>query len=160
MSALPSVWARLRALAADRSGNSAFELIIVTPVLMGMMLGATDLALAFSQRVSLEQAAGRTAEMVTAPGTVALSYSNLPAEATAAYGHPIESANADNWLECDGARQSSFTGSCPTTQQTARYIAISISAEYVPIFAWGGLLKGRGPNNGFVLTGDATVRVQ
>lgn len=151
---------QLRALARDRTGASAMELLLITPVIGGMIFGAVDFGLAFTQKLALEQAAGRTAELVTAPGTVALSYANLPAEAKTAYGKSSATSTVDNWLECNGTRQSSFTGSCPITQQTARYVSIVISDDYVPIASWGGLIHGSGQKNGFRLTGDATVRVQ
>lgn len=151
---------KLRALAGDRTGASAMEFVLVAPFLGGLLFAAMDFGLAFTQKLALEQAAGRVAELVTAPGTVAMSYSNLSSEATTAYGKPVTSAVMDNWLECDSQRQSSFTGSCPVTQQTARYVSVVIKAEYVPIASWGGLIKGSGPNNGFPITGDATVRIQ
>lgn len=147
-------------IAKCRSGASAAEFALLAPLIASMIFGAIDLSLATSTILNLEQAAGRTAELVTAPGTVALSYANLPAEARAAYGEAVTAVISDNWLECDGARQPSFTGSCPVNTQTARYVSIGLTTEYVPIVSWGGLITGNGPNNGFVLTGDATVRVQ
>lgn len=147
-------------LARDRTGASAAEFALLAPLLASMIFGAIDLSLATSTILELEQAAGRTAELVTAPGTVALSYADLPAEARAAYGKDVDAAVGDNWLECDGVRQASFTGTCTAGQQTARYVSIRVTTEYVPIVGWGGLIAGNGPNNGFILTGDATVRVQ
>jgi Flp pilus assembly protein TadG len=150
----------LRALRDDRSGASAIELVIVGAMLMGLVQATMDMAFAYSTKLKLEQAAGRTAELVSAPGTVALTYTNLSTEAATAYGQPLTSVTVDNWLECSGTRNASFTGSCAANQQTARYVSVQLVDEYVPMFSWGGLVSGSGPNNGFVLSGDATVRVQ
>lgn len=153
---LPS-FGRLR---RDRSGSSAVELALLAPILCSMMFGAMDIANGFAMKLSLEQAAGRAAELVVSPGTVASSYSNLPAEVATAYGGPYSGLTVDNWLECDTTRQAQFDGSCATGQRTARYVSISITAEYVPYFNFLGLLRGGGPNGGYMATGDATVRVQ
>lgn len=150
----------IAALQRDQRGATALELALLAPVLAAMLFGAMDLANGFAMKLALEQAAGRTAELATAPGTVSGSYANLNAEVVAAYGKPYETAAVDNWLECNSVRNGSFTGICPVGQQTARYVAIQISAEYVPYFNYGGLLRGNGPNRGFVAKGDATVRIQ
>jgi Flp pilus assembly protein TadG len=149
-----------RHLRADRSGASAVEFALIAGLLTSLLFGALDIYGAYAMNLALEQAAGRTAQLVTAPGTVALSYANLPNEATSAYGEPVESVATKNWLECDGVAQPSFTGSCSTTAQTARYVSIILTDEYVPIMGWGRLMSGHGPNNGLMLTGDAVVRIQ
>lgn len=150
----------LRTLRRDRSGASAVEFVIVGAMLMAMLQGTMDMAFAYSTILKLEQAAGRAAELVRAPGTVALSYANLNNEAATAYGEPLSSVAVENWLECGGVRNNSFTGSCGSNQQVSRYVSVRLTDEYLPMFNWGGLLTGSGPNNGFVLTGDAVVRVQ
>nr|WP_310522568.1 TadE/TadG family type IV pilus assembly protein [Polymorphobacter sp.] len=151
---------RLRDLRRDRSGSTALELALMSPFLCALLFSAIDLANGFAMKLALEAAAGRTAELATAPGTVSGSYANLNAEVVSAYGKPYKSANVDNWLECNAVRNASFTGICAPSQQTARYVAVNISAEYVPYFNYGGLLTGSGVNGGFVAVGDATVRIQ
>lgn len=151
------MFARLR---HDRLGSAAVEFALVTPVLASMLFTAIDIGSGFAMKLDLEQAAGRAAELATAPGTVATSYANLGAEAATAYGRPYRSAVAANWLECGGAKQGSFTNVCAAGTQSARYVSVRIEAEYVPIFNYAGLLKGDGPNGGFITQGDAVVRVQ
>ena len=153
---LPS-FGRLR---RDRAGSSAVEIALMAPMLCAMMFGAMDIANGFAMKLSLEQAAGRAAELVIAPGTVSPTYTNLSTEVATAYGRPYSQLVVDNWLECDAARQIDFEGSCATGQRTARYVSISITAEYVPYFNFLGLLRGGGPNGGYLATGDAAVRVQ
>jgi len=154
-------WIRsARALRRDRTGSAAVEVVLVSPVLCAMVLSAVDLANGFAMKLALEQAAGRTAELATAPGTVAQSYANLAEEVATAYGKSYQSAVVDNWLECGSARNASFNAVCPAGQATARYVSIRITTEFVPYFNYAGLLTGNGPNRGFMATGDAVVRVQ
>ena len=151
---------RLRGLLRDAKGSVAMETALLSPILLAMVFGAVDLANGFAMKLKLEQAAGRAAELATAPGTVSGSYANLRDEVIAAYGGTFTSATVDNWLECGSTRNGSFTGICAAGEQTARYVSIRISAEYVPYFNYAGLLTGSGPNRGFVTTGDAVVRIQ
>jgi Flp pilus assembly protein TadG len=151
---------RTRALWRDRRGSVAMETAIIAPVLCAMLFTAWDVGRGFAMKLDLEQAAGRTAELATAPGTVAPTYANLNQEVVAAYGKPYQSAVVENWLECAGARQGSYNTVCPGGAQTARYVSVRIDAEWVPYFNYGGLLKGSGPNGGFITRGDAVVRIQ
>ena len=150
----------LAKLRSDRRGSAAVELAVLTPLLASMLFSAIDIGNGFAMKLALEQAAGRTAELATAPGTVATSYAALAKEVATAYGKPYRSAVAENWLECGGAKQGSFTTVCTDGAQTARYVSIRIEAEYVPIFNYAGLLTGDGPNGGFITQGDAVVRIQ
>ena len=151
----------LAALCADRRGSSAMEVVLLKSVLMTMMVAMTDLALATQSAIKLEQAAGRAAEWATAPGTVALNYSAMGTEAATACGKtPSSTPVVTTWLECSGVKATSFTSVCPSGQQIARYAAVTLGDEYMPMFNFGGLVTGGGPNGGFMLTGNATVRIQ
>ena len=74
----------LRRLAADRSGTSAVELAIATPMLALMIMAVFDISRGFSARLDLVEAAGRAAELATAYGGVRTDYSALQSEAVAA----------------------------------------------------------------------------
>lgn len=149
------------ALRHDRRGSSALELVIMGGMMMALMLGFTDMALATRSALKLEQAAARAAEWATAPGTVASNYSGMGSEAQSEYGKPLSSApTVTTWLECNGVKAASFTGVCPAGQQIARYAQVAIEAEYMPMFNFGGFVKGNGANGGFKLNGNATVRIQ
>jgi hypothetical protein len=151
----------LAALLADRRGSSAMELVLISGVLFAMAMGVADMALAFQSALKLEQAAGRAAEWATAPGTVALNYAAMGTEAATAYGDTLSATPVvDTWLECNGTKASSFTGTCPAGQQIARYASVKLSDEYVPLFDFGGMISGDGPNGGFMMSGAATVRIQ
>lgn len=150
----------LRRMRADRRGSAVMELAVLAPVLCSMLFTGVDIGNGFAMKLELEQAAQRTVELATAPGTVAKSYANLTPEVIAAYGKPYLSAKADNWLECGGTKQGSFTAVCAGGVSTARYVAVTITAEFVPYFNYGGLLKGNGAKGGFITQGDAVVRIQ
>lgn len=149
----------LSRLARDRSGASAVELAVASPVLILMIMATFDVSRGFSARLDLEEAAGRAAELATAYGTVRTDYSTLSAEAVAAAtasGIASPVATVDNWLECDGARQSPNTQICPGNAAFARYVSVNVTGSYVPLFTFGSMIAG----SGFPLNAQATVRIQ
>jgi hypothetical protein len=117
----------------------------------------------------LEQAAARTIENVEQQRAVASSYSTaLTAEATNAMtdaGYPTGNTyTPDAWLECSSngtswTRQTDFNGNCTSTQTTARYVKISISRSFVPMFT-SRLWPGANGDGSITMTGSAEVRVQ
>jgi Flp pilus assembly protein TadG len=148
-----------RRLAAERSGAAAAEFAIAIPVLTLMIMAAWDLSRGFSARLDLEEAAGRSAELATAYGTVRTDYSTLRAEAVTAaqaagIGNPA--ASVDNWLECNGVRQPSGTNICQAGAAYARYVSVTVTGAYMPVFNVGGMVAG----SGFPIRGSATVRIQ
>lgn len=151
--------ARLGSLRRNRCGAAAVELVLITPIVAGMLYAAMDFSKAWMMRLNLEQAAQGGIEAVAAQRGVQSSYAYALTEATTAYGQPTTSATLDNWLECDGVRQGNLTASCNGAQR-GRYVSIRLAAEYVPAFGWGAYFNGATANNGFIVTGDATVRVQ
>ena len=153
--------ALLSRLACSRHGGAAAEMALIAPVLGGMLFVGMDLGLAFWEKLQLEQAAQRSIELAVAPGTTGTgNYSYLDAEVRAAYGKPVQSVSVQNWLECNGVRQANWNTFCPAGQTFARYVQVEVRAEYTPRFSFGGLLGGSGQNGGFLLTGDASVRLQ
>ncbi|MGQ5701837.1 TadE/TadG family type IV pilus assembly protein [Sandaracinobacteroides sp. A072] len=150
----------LSRLLADRRGASAVEFALALPVLILMLLGAFDFARAFSARLDLEQAAGRAAELATAPGQVRADYAHLASEAVAAAndaGLQNALATVDFWLECNGVRQGQTNAVCLGGAQIARYVSVRVRAFHAPLFGLAGLAG----SNGMVLVeGAATVRLQ
>lgn len=151
--------ALLARLARRRDGAAAMELALVMPVLFGLVMVALDFSGAWLIRLNLEQAAQRGIELAVARKGVATDYNYVLTEVTSAWGKPYTSASVDSWLECGGVRQSSTSANC-NGAQIARYLSVQITAEYVPSFGWGGVIKGSTANGGFNVTGDATVRLQ
>lgn len=151
--------ARLHRLRRDCRGAAAMELVLIAPVVAGILYAALDFSKAWMMRLNLEQAAQGAMSAAVAQRGVQTSYDYVLAEARAAYGQPLRTATLDNWLECDGVRQGSLTANCNGAQR-ARYVSILLTAEYVPAFGWGVFFNGSTANNGFIVGGDATVRLQ
>jgi Flp pilus assembly protein TadG len=149
-----------RAFRRDRRGGAAAEFALILPTIGAMLLGALDMGNAWSTRLRLEQAAQAGIEMVANRQGFSPSYSFALAEATSRWGGPLTSATVENWLECDGVKQSSGATQCGSGEARARYVAIRMQAEFMPTLKLGDLITGDGPNGGFLILGDAAVRVQ
>lgn len=144
-----------------RRGAAGAEMVLIAPALAGLLFVGMDVGLAFWEKHQLEQAAQRGIELALAPGTIGTgSFTHLDPEVRAAYGKPVQSLTVTNWLECNGVRQSNWNSFCPAGQIFARYVSVRVQAEYVPRYSFGGILSGDGQNGGYVLTGDASVRLQ
>jgi hypothetical protein len=153
--------ALLTHLRGCRSGAAAAEMVLIAPALAGLLFVGMDVGLAFWEKHQLEQAAQRGIELAVAPGTIGTgSFSHLDPEVRAAYGKPVQSLTVANWLECNGQRQDNWNSFCPAGQTFARFVSVRVQAEYVPQYSFGGILHGDGQNGGYVLTGDASVRLQ
>lgn len=126
----------LRKLGRDQSGTSVIEFGLFAPVLGLMLMGITDLSMGYSRKLELEQAAYRALEKIQI-GYSTARYETLQGEAAAAAGVPASSVVVDRWLECDRARQTSFIGTCPGGQETARYVGLTINGSYTPRFDFG-----------------------
>lgn len=155
---------RRRSLARDARGTSAIELAFVAPLIILLILAVVDFSLAFAEKLDLEQAAARTVERATSAGLMGSNYDYLKPEAVAASGEPLAHVTLDQWLECDGTRKASFSDSCTTGQQIARYVSIAITGEYEPLFnysyfaaLYGGTSRSKA---NIPISGDAVVRVQ
>lgn len=150
----------IRIVRHERRGSAAVEMALVTPILTLLLFAGIDLARGFSARLDLEQAASRAIEFALIRGPVNADYAYVQNEAMAASGQPAGNVLVTNWLECNAVRNASFTASCPTGQQTARYVSVFISKTYVPIFGWMGLTINSAAGGNIVIEGDAVVRVQ
>lgn len=151
---------RLTTLLHDRSGAAAVEMALVIGLLVGLVLLVFDVTNAFTTKTRLEQAAQRAAELALSPGSIGSNYAYVATEAQSAYGRPVRSSTVETWLECNGTRQATFGAICPQGQQSARYLAVVVQADYTPAWQWGGYLVSTMTGNGLTMTGDATVRLQ
>ena len=151
----------MRELGADTRGTSVMELALVAPVLCLMLAGIIDLSMGFSSRLTLEQAAYRALERVSVGG-VQDDYSFLRAEAATAANVAESQVTVSQWLECNQVRQPAFDGSCPSTQQTGRYVQITINSTYRPSFGWGplGTRFGQSADGTIPIQAIAAVRVR
>lgn len=149
-----------RKLRLDRRGTAGVELALTLPIVTMLLFAGVDLARGFAAKLDLEQAAGRTIELATAPGVVRSDYSFLQTEAMLASGQPAANVTVSNWLECNAVANASFSATCTAGQQTARYVSVTITRSYVPTFRWMGLAVGGSSNGAVAINGDAVVRVQ
>ena len=157
---MPGLRLPLQKLARDARGASLIELGLFAPILALMVMGVTDVAMGYSRKLTLEQAAYRTLERV-AVGSVQSDYSYLRAEAAAAAGVPVENVTIDSWLECDRVRQAQFDGSCPDGQMISRYVQIGIAGSYRPSFPVGPLARRYSNADGTVpITVSTALRIQ
>ena len=155
----------------DERGAAVIELALAAPILAAMIIGISDMARAYSMKVTLEQAAARTIEQVEQQKSVASTYTTaLTTEATNAMtdaGYASgNSYTPDAWLECAASgsttwsRQSDFNGNCPnSTDTTARYAKITISRTFSPMFP-SRLWPGANSDGSINLSGSAEVRIQ
>lgn len=157
-----SIIFRLRGLLRDSRGTSVIEFALLAPILAVTLMGVTDISMAYSRQLALEQAAFRALEKVTV-GTVQSDYEFLKAEAAAADGPGgvTEShVTVTTRLECDRVTQPLFNGVCLPGQMISRYVGVSIAYTYTPMF-FEGPLAAIGDNNGNVaLAAASSVRVQ
>jgi Flp pilus assembly protein TadG len=149
----------LRRLPRNERGTSVIEFGLLAPILAVTLMGVTDVSMAYSRKIGLEQAAFRALEKV-AVGSVQSDYQYLKAEAAAAANVPASSVTVTNWVECDQVVQPLWTDNCTATQLTARYVRVSITTNYTPMFFEGPLAATGDGNGNVAVTAAASVRVQ
>ena len=120
---------RLPSLARDERGTSLIEFGFMAPVLAVLAMGIIDLSRGIAERFALQQAVNRGLELVQArPATAGatatdLDYSFATEEVERAAGTGA-TVTMTRWLECNGVEQAEVTGTCPSGQDTARYLRI------------------------------------
>ena len=147
-----------RQLLRSERGTSVIELSVLSPMLLSMVLDLVDASLGFAAKLKLQQAASRAIEMATAGGIASPAFNNLSSEAATASGQSTDNVTVTKWLECDGVRQTPFDGVCTTGQQYARYVSVSISANYTPMLS--SAMQAFHLPGTLAIVGDASVRVQ
>lgn len=145
----------------DGRGTSAIEFALVAPMLALFVLAITDIARAASRKYEIEQASYRALELVSV-GSIQSDYSYLKPDAAAASGEPESNITVKSWLECDGVLKEPFSETCSSSQQTARFITLTIVSDYEPIFNYGmlGWTFGLNHDGKRRLTSRSTLRVQ
>lgn len=150
----------LRALGRDERGTSVVELALMLPFLILLTVGIVDLSNGIGAQFGLNKAVHRTLELATA-NTLAtnkdaseVDYGYLVAETAKAAQVPEDQVTLTKWLECDGARQTDFEGSCDSGEYIARYVQIQVYKIFSPTFSIGPV------GEALILSADAAVRVQ
>lgn len=146
----------------DERGAALVELALVAPIFAALLIGIVDVSRAYSMKYKLEQAAQRGIEKIEQQHAPLTDYSSYGTEATTAAtaaGYAGSTAAVDYWLECNGARQTDTTTPCSTGQTYARYVTITVSNTYTPLFpsrAW----PGANAQGNIPISNYAGIRVQ
>ncbi len=131
------------ALAGDRRGTSVVEMGFLAPVLGMLVMGVIDLGQGLSERYTLQQSVNRSIELLHAnpPEGDATSndvdYSYLVAQAAEAADVPTSQVTLTRWLQCAGIKAASYTGTCASGQDTARYLELRIDKDFDANFFLG-----------------------
>lgn len=144
-----------RRLLCDRRGTGAIEFALIAPVLATFALGITDLTLGLGRKYELDQASYRALEMITVGG-IQGDYAYVKPEAAAAAGVSQNKVTVVTKLECAGVVRS-FSDTCPGTQETSRFVTVTIVDDYRPTFSFLPITSADGTIR---LTARSTIRVQ
>jgi Flp pilus assembly protein TadG len=144
----------LRALRNCERGASVLELALVTPALALVVSGMIDLGRAAGKDFFLTNAANHTVELALSKGAVDGTYSYLKDEAAVTAGLDRSKVTVDYWLECNYTRMPSFNDTCGYRSLPFRYVKVTLSDTYRPMFpAWVFSAP-------IAVTGAAVVRLQ
>ena len=146
----------LARLARDQKGATLIEFGLSLPIMVLIVVGISDVSMGYSRKLTVEAAIFRTLERAHAR-EANNNFTWMQAEAAAAAGVPTSQVTVDSWLECNRARQTSFTGSCPNGSETGRYVSVNINTTYTPRFGYSPLAT----SNGTVpIQAGAALRIQ
>lgn len=132
-------------------GASATEFSLLAPVLVLLLVGTIDFGLFIKQELQLQKMVSETASYAAR----IQGDSNLDAVAEGAYEGDFSKVTLDTILECscsDGAAQT-CPADCADDDFERRYVSISASGTYQPLFPYPGL-----PEN-MVLQSTARMRI-
>ncbi|MCL6697977.1 pilus assembly protein [Sphingomonas sp. NSE70-1] len=158
----------LRKLARERSGTATIELALCAPILATMVIGVTDISIAYGKKLELEQAAQRAMEKVMQTTGKETPEDTIKIEAVCQYNGtdsggtcltaPITTDNVTVTysLTCDGTSVPDFASDCAEGQLEIRYITASVTDTYEPMF---DLHFGTASDGKYHMAGEAGVRV-
>ena len=149
---------KLFRLRRDTRGAAVMELALAAPILATLLIGMVDIGRGYSMKLQLEQAAQRAIEKVMNGQADRSSVAALKTEAATTAGVAETAVTVDFWLECDGARQTSYDSNCSTTAVSRRYLTVQINKTFSPMFAtkWAGA----NTDGSYTVVGKTGVRTQ
>jgi Flp pilus assembly protein TadG len=125
----------LKTLRRDDRGAAIIELGIVAPILALITVGVVDMANGFATKLKLEQASQRAIEKIMQTTGNGTAEDTIIAEAATQAEVPVENVSVTYRLECDGTLQADPEGECLETQQTAKWVTVTVNDKYKPLFA-------------------------
>ena len=158
----------LRKLARNRSGTATIELALCAPVLATMVIGVSDISIAYGKKLELEQAAQRAMEKVaqttgektpedTIKDEAVCQYNGTDSNGACIMTAPITSDNVTVTynLTCNGVAKT-YSEECAGGETEIRYITAVVRDTYTPMF---DLHFGTNADGTYHLVGAAGVRV-
>ena len=156
---------KLLSLGRDVAGSMVIEMALLAPILATMLIVMSDLSIAFSERLKLEQAAQTAIEKVMQgqASTTTDSAAALKAEAATLANVPADQVEVTFYLECvnpttNVATATAWTAVCVSPQVSRRYMEVVIDKYYTPVF--NQTYAGTNANGQYELRGRTSVRVQ
>jgi Flp pilus assembly protein TadG len=164
-------------LALATRGSATIELALVAPILATMVMGVSDISIAYGKKLQLEQAAQRAIEKVAQTTGEATPEDTIKTEAKCQYngtasgvckttplgdanvtvdGEVVKGVTVTYSLTCNGV-VTAYTSDCTSTQTEVRYISATVADTYTPMFP---IKFGTEDDGSYHLTGIAGVRVQ
>lgn len=149
----------IRNLLRCERGNSFIEMALAAPILVSLLIGMVDISRGVSEKLQAVQVAQRTIERVQRSSFNPTLMPTLETEAETAAG-PGSNATVTAWLECGtSTTKLSYTSSCAPGEAYARYVGITITKTFTPLFGTQ-YFPGANDDGTFTLNGSAGVRVQ
>lgn len=150
----------MRSLLNCERGNSFIEMALALPMFVTILVGMVDISRGVSEKLQIVQAAQRTVELVQRGKFSEADIPALEADAETAAGQGSD-ATMSAWLECGSSttRLPYTGGSCSGGEPYARYVGLSITKRFTPMFGTE-YFPGANPDGTFTLAGTAGVRTQ
>ena len=158
---------RLLQLARDKSGAAVIELALAAPMLATMVIGVSDISIAYGKKLQLEQAAQRAIEKVGQTTGEDTPENTIKKEAVCQFNGtdsggtclttPLTSADVTVTysLTCNGV-VTDYAADCVAGQTEIRYISAKLATSYTPMF---NMHFGTQSDGKYHLTSTAGVRV-
>jgi Flp pilus assembly protein TadG len=149
----------LHRLCRDERGNSFVEMALIAPVFAALLVGTIDISRAYAARIELEQAAQRATEKVQQIQYLEDDKDDIKSDAEEAAGTG-SIATVTDWLQCGtSTTKHSYSDTCADGEAMARYVQVSISKSYTPMFT-SSIFPDKSSNGTVPLVGKSGVRVQ
>ena len=146
-----------RDLVRSFSGTATIELALITPMFITMLIGVVDISMGFNRKLVLEQATQRGIEKIMQTTTDKTVDETVVDEAAAAAGVSTDKVTLEYWLECDGQRVEDYNADCDTGEVEARYLTLSITDTFTPMFPLAHLGVDM---DHFTLTAESGIRTR
>jgi Flp pilus assembly protein TadG len=151
--------ATLRAIICANAGTSVVEFAVAAPVLLGLLVPAADLGVAFAQRIQVQQAVQAGAQYASFHPWNTNSPSDITNAVKAASTLSGISVSPSPYQACgcpNGSAIASATcgGTCSNGQTAGYYVVVNAQLPYTPVLPYSALADS------VTLTGQSTVRIR